>query len=244
MSSDERLHALGGVRLVCNHHHPISVHMQGTQAALSVTHQAEHSFVKVLVLLLWTWRQTQHENFTDRMLWCDTEKDYREYQIFCSFYLLANCRWLIAGQLFVSRISGQLITPIFTVWGFALRVFLRLAGEPLKRRTSARHRQQGTRCVNPLCLTLTLLTLLRPLHGSTWLLAQWRRPCCQPLQSLVKDRLSWVIQGSQLVYLHTCETEASRRFSFIQVMWNDFADLSTWLPVLLPTSPPVSTTTH
>lgn len=58
MSSDERLHALGRIRLVCNHHHPISVHVHGAQAALSVTHQAEHGFVKVLVLLLCTQTQT------------------------------------------------------------------------------------------------------------------------------------------------------------------------------------------
>lgn len=54
MSSDERLHALRRVRLVCNHHHPISVHVHGAQATLSVTDQAEHGFVKVLVLLLCT----------------------------------------------------------------------------------------------------------------------------------------------------------------------------------------------
>lgn len=52
MSSDERLHALCRVRLVCDHHHPISVHVHGAQATLSVTDQAEHGFVKVLVLLL------------------------------------------------------------------------------------------------------------------------------------------------------------------------------------------------
>lgn len=51
MSSDERLHALCGVRLVCDHHRPISVHVHGAQATLSVTDQAEHGFVKVLVLL-------------------------------------------------------------------------------------------------------------------------------------------------------------------------------------------------
>lgn len=54
MSSDERLHALCRVRLVRNHHHPISVHVHGAQAELSVTDQAEHGFVKVLVLLLHT----------------------------------------------------------------------------------------------------------------------------------------------------------------------------------------------
>lgn len=54
MSSDERLHALCRVRLVCDHHHPISVHVHGAQATLTVTDQAEHGFVKVLVLLLCT----------------------------------------------------------------------------------------------------------------------------------------------------------------------------------------------
>lgn len=53
-SLDERLHALCRVRLVRNHRHPISVHVQRAQAALSVTDQAEHGFVKVLVLLLCT----------------------------------------------------------------------------------------------------------------------------------------------------------------------------------------------
>lgn len=51
MSSDERLHALCRVRLVRDHHHPISVHVHGAQATLCVTDQAEHGFVKVLVLL-------------------------------------------------------------------------------------------------------------------------------------------------------------------------------------------------
>lgn len=60
MSSDERLHALCRVRLVCNHHHPISVHVHGAQVALSVTDQAEHGFVKVLVLLLCTETQTRN----------------------------------------------------------------------------------------------------------------------------------------------------------------------------------------
>lgn len=54
MSSDERLHALCRIRLVCYHRHPISVHVHGAQAALAAPHQAEHGFVKVLVLLLHT----------------------------------------------------------------------------------------------------------------------------------------------------------------------------------------------
>ena len=60
MSSDERLHALCRVRLVSNHHHPISVHVHGAQVALSVTDQAEHGFVKVLVLLLCTKTKTHN----------------------------------------------------------------------------------------------------------------------------------------------------------------------------------------
>lgn len=59
MSSDERLHALCGVRLICYHHHPISVHVHGAEPTLSVTDQAEHGFVKVVVLLLWTHMQKQ-----------------------------------------------------------------------------------------------------------------------------------------------------------------------------------------
>lgn len=51
-SSDEGLHALCRVRLIRDHHHPVSVHVHGAQATLSVTDQAEHGFVKVLVLLL------------------------------------------------------------------------------------------------------------------------------------------------------------------------------------------------
>ena len=74
MSSDERLHALGRIRLVCNHHNPISVHVHGAQAALSVTHQAEHGFVKVLVLLLCTQTQTCSTfNSTDHILSSDTQ---------------------------------------------------------------------------------------------------------------------------------------------------------------------------
>lgn len=58
MSSDKRLQALCRVRLICNHHHSISVHVHGAQATLLVTDQGEHGFIKVLVLLLCM--KTQH----------------------------------------------------------------------------------------------------------------------------------------------------------------------------------------
>ena len=64
MSSDKRLHALRGVRLVCNHHHPVSVHVKGAQVALSVANQAEHGFVKVLVLLLYVRTHTHTHTHT------------------------------------------------------------------------------------------------------------------------------------------------------------------------------------
>lgn len=54
MSSDERLHALCRVQLVCDDRRPVRVHVHGAQAALSAPQQAEHGFVKVLVLLLHT----------------------------------------------------------------------------------------------------------------------------------------------------------------------------------------------
>lgn len=54
MSSDERLHTFGRVRLVYNHQQPVSIHGYGAETSLCVTHQAEHGFVKVVVLLLQT----------------------------------------------------------------------------------------------------------------------------------------------------------------------------------------------
>lgn len=75
MSSDEWLHALCRVRLIRNHHHPISVHVHGAQATLSVTDQAEHGFVKVLVLLLCTQTQT-----------------FRSQLQITSFHVLQNCK--------------------------------------------------------------------------------------------------------------------------------------------------------